>query len=107
MLQDQRSLSEGYRHRVVICKSLLFRANMEDMKPAAQFGVPQKETADPQSKRSDSTVRVSGWGSVAQGFLVLMTLQGIHLIAKQTVFFFYKSYEEKTTLFLRGIGVPF
>lgn len=32
------------------------------------------------------TIRVSGWGSMAQEFFVLMTLQSIHLIAKQTVF---------------------
>lgn len=86
MLLDQHSLSEGYRHRAVMYRSLLFWANVEDVKPAAQFRVPQKETADPQSKRSDSTVRVSGRGSVAQGFFVPMTLQGIHLIAKQTGF---------------------
>lgn len=42
MLLDQRSLSKGYRHRAVMCSSLLFWANMEDVKPAAQFGVPQK-----------------------------------------------------------------
>lgn len=33
------------------------------------------------------TIRVSGWGSMAQEFFVLMTLQGIHPIAKQNCFY--------------------